>query len=126
MMSTLRAATIAFAFGAGGLAAISCGPANVRVAATVTPRLVWIAPGIWIVEDSPYAVYYADGYYWRIVDGVWYRSVYFDDAYVRVHVDVVPRVVSRSYSPAHVRYRAPAQAQSRPIIRDHRAPRRRR
>ena len=45
----------------------------------VSPRLVWVEPGIWVVEDSPYAVYYSNDHYWRYVDGIWYQSPYYDD-----------------------------------------------
>lgn len=102
-----------------------CGPAHFEATAT-TPRLVWVAPGIWIVENQAYAQYYADGYYWRYVDGGWYRSPYYDGGFVRIDVGFVPRVVIGSYHPTHVHYRAPRATQSRPIVRDHRAPRHRR
>jgi hypothetical protein len=101
------------------LAATGCG--GVEVSA-VGPRLVWVSPGIWVLEDAPYAVYYADGYYWRYDAGFWYRSPYYNDAFVRVNVDVVPRVVVGSYHPRHIRYHAPVHATARPIVRDHRAP----
>lgn len=103
-------------------AATACGPAQVQVSA-VGPRLVWVTPGIWVVEDAPYAVYYADGFYWRYADGYWFRSPYYNDGFLRVRVDLVPRVVIGSYHPRHVRYHAPVHATARPIVRDHRAPR---
>lgn len=120
-MSTLDKLLLAGVLAAAAVPA--CGPAHVQVAASVTPRLVWVAPGIWVVEDHPYAVYYADGYYWRYDSGLWYRSTYYDAGYARVHVGIVPRVVIGAYRPVHVRYRAPVHVQARPIIRDHRAPR---
>lgn len=120
-MSTLRTLLFAIAIGVAGYATSGCGPAY--VSATVTPRLVWVSPGIWVVEDYPYAVYWADGYYWRTVDGVWYRSPYYDGGFAQVHVGVVPRIVVGSYRPTHVHYRAPTHVRVRPIARDHRAPR---
>ena len=105
----------------------SCGPAQVHVGATVTPRLVWVSPGVWVVEDYPYAVYYADGYYWRYFDGAWHSSTWYDGGFARVDIGFVPRIVIGSYRPnVHVRYRAPAHVQVRPIIRDHRRNRPRR
>jgi hypothetical protein len=111
-----------FAIVLGSTSMVGCGPAHVQVAADFTPRLVWIDPGLWVVEDHPYAVYYADGYYWRHYDGVWYRSSYYDGGFVRMDIGIVPRIVIGAYRPAHVRYRAPAQVHVRPIVRDHRSP----
>jgi hypothetical protein len=93
---------------------------SARVAA---PRLVLVAPGVWVVEDSPYAVYYYDGFYWRFYDGIWYRSLYYDSGFIGVNVGIVPRVVVHNYRPAHVHYRAPHTARTRAIIRDHRSDR---
>jgi hypothetical protein len=127
-MSIFRKTLVALIV-ATAAAGSACGPAQVTVAAT-TPRLVWISPGIWLVEDYPWPVYYADGYYWRSIDGVWYRSLYYDDAFARIDVSFVPRIVIGSHRPAvHVRYRAPRGARVRVIdhrtrqpvvIRDHR------
>lgn len=115
---------IALALGAGAVT-VGCGPANVHVTATTNPRLVWVEPGVWIVESSPYAVYYSDGYYWRYDGGIWYRSPYYNDGFVRVQLGIVPRIVVGAYRPVHVHYRAPSHVHARPIVRDHRAPRRR-
>jgi hypothetical protein len=104
----------------------ACGPAYVQVGAEVDPGLVMIGPGVWVVENSPYAVYYADGIYWRYAGGYWYRSSYYDGGFVRVDVGIVPRVVVGAYRPHHVRYRPPAHAQRRPIDRGHRTYRPRR
>jgi hypothetical protein len=103
--------------------------AQVRVTARATPRLVWVAPGVWVVEDSPWAVYYADGYYWRWVDGAWYRSTWYDDGYVP-WVGILPAVVIQVHRPGvYVRYRARPGVRvrvidhrtRRPVVRDHRA-----
>jgi hypothetical protein len=107
------------------LGAAGCGPAYLE-ANVAGPRLVWVAPGIWVVENQTYAQYYADGYYWRYVDGAWYRSPYYDDHFVRIDVAYVPRIVIGSYRPAHVRFHAPPRSHVRPIVRDHRASRRHR
>jgi hypothetical protein len=127
-MSTLKATLFSLCVAAASLVS-ACGPAHVGVVATaaVEPRLVWVSPGIWIVEDSPVAVYFIDGFYWRFVDGIWYRSSWYDDGFARVDVRIVPRLVVSSYNPrVHVRYRAPAHVHVRPIHRTHRSPRRRR
>jgi hypothetical protein len=104
----------------------ACGPAYVQVAATTTaPALVEISPGVWIVEDYPTAVYYADGYYWRYEGGVWYRSDWYESGFARVDIGFVPRIVIGSYRPhVHVRYRG--HGHRRTIVRDHRSHRHRR
>jgi hypothetical protein len=112
----------ALAVGAATLAP-GCGPAHVQVAATASPQLVWLAPGVWVVEDYPSAVYYADGYYWRYVDGTWYRSSWYEGGFVLVDVGIVPRLVVTTYRPhVHAHYRGPAHVYRRPIVRDHRRP----
>jgi hypothetical protein len=101
----------------------ACGPAHVQVGATVTPHMAWVAPGVWVVEDYPFAVYYADGYYWRYAGGIWHRSEWYEGGFVRVEAGIVPRIVIATYRPhVHVRFRAPAHVDRRPIVRDHRRP----
>ena len=124
-MSTLPKILFALVLAGGALGAPACAPSTVAVSAKVTPRLVWVPPGLWVLEDYPYAVYYVDGFYWKLVDGIWHRSVYYDVDYVRVDINLVPRTVVGSYRPTHVHYRAPAHSQVRPIVRDHRSPPRR-
>jgi hypothetical protein len=111
---------MAIALATGAATGTSCGPGTLYVGAEVTPRMVWVSPGIWVVENQPYAVYYADGFYWRHAGGYWYRSSYYDGGFVQVGVGFVPRIVIGAYRPVHVRYRAPVQVHSRPVIRDHR------
>lgn len=125
-MTIIKKLVIAAALGIGTAALSGCGPAHVQVGAVVTPRLVWVAPGIWVVEDHPYAVYYADGFYWRYANGIWFRSAFYDGGFARVHIGIVPRIVIGAYRPMHIRYRAPVHVRARPIVRDHRAPYRRR
>lgn len=100
---------------------VACVPAaEVQVAG---PRLVLAAPGIWLVENQPYAVYYADGFYWRYDGTGWYRSTYYDDGFVSVNVGLVPRVVITGYRPAHVRYHPARHVRVQPIDRRHHSPR---
>ena len=76
----------------------------------VTPRLVWIAPGVWVVEDYQ-AVYFYDDFYWRYSAGVWYRSTVFDGGFVRI--GVAPPIVVRAYRPRRfIRYRAPRRVRA--------------
>ncbi|MFW6049912.1 MAG: hypothetical protein ACODAU_01990 [Myxococcota bacterium] len=78
------------------------------------PSLVWLGPGIWVVEDYRYPVFYADGYYWRWYGGVWYRAATFGRSWVRVGPRYVPPRVRRIDNPRrYVRYRAPRGARVR-------------
>ena len=119
-MSLLNKTLFAVVLGAATFGP-ACAPSHVQVGATVSPRLALIAPGVWVLEDYPSAVYYADGYYWRYAGGVWYRSDWYEGGFAAIDVGVVPRIVITTYRPhVHVRYRAPAHVQRRPIVRDHR------
>lgn len=109
----LRKAIFAYA-----LAVAGCAPVGIAVAA---PRLVWVAPDVWLVENHPYAVYYVDGYYWRYAGGVWSQSLFYDRGFVRVSAAIVPRIVVGAYRPVHAYFRPPVRVHSRPIVRDHRA-----
>lgn len=97
-----------------------CGPAEVQVTATVpAPHLVMVAPGVWVVENYDRAIYYSDGVYWQYIDGIWYRSPYYDSGFARVDVAIVPRVIVGAYRPSHIHYRPPAHVTRRPIVRPH-------
>ena len=121
---------VALALAVAGSAVASCGPAHVAYTVQSNPRLVWVSPGVWVVEDSPWPLYYVDGYYWRWYEGRWYRSPYFNDGFVRIDVGYVPRVVINIPPRTYVRYHAPREARvrvierehrhTRPVIRDHR------
>jgi hypothetical protein len=126
-MSGLHKALLSVAIGAAALGPSACVPgADVRVSGEVTgPRMVMV-DGIWIVENQPYAVYYADGFYWRYTAAGWYRSSYYDDGFISVNVGVVPRVVAGAYRPHHIRYRPSKHVRAQPIDRRHYSPRSRR
>jgi hypothetical protein len=120
-MSGLQRVLFSVAIGAT-LGPAACVPTEVQYSAEVSgPRLAMVSPGIWIVEDQPYAVYYADGFYWRYANGFWYRSGYYDDGFVQVNVDIVPRVVIGGYRPHHVHYRPARHVRVQPIDHRHRS-----
>lgn len=98
-----------------------------------TPALVEVSPGVQVVEDYDYPVFYSDGAYWRYDAGIWYRSPQWRGGWARTY-DVPARVrgIDRPGAYAHYRssvtvngpvrdhrdYRpAPAPA---PVVRDHR------
>jgi hypothetical protein len=96
-----------------------------------TPTLVAVGPGLWVVEDHDASVFYNDGYYWRNIDGVWYRSSIHTGAWVRVNRRVIPRTIVRvdrphAYRHYHARpgVRVKHGPKARPVVRDHRDTRR--
>jgi hypothetical protein len=112
---TLLALALGLALAAPSLSCV--GAAVVSTEVVATPQLVWIAPGVWVVEDYDRAIYYHDNYYWWHSSGIWYRSSYYNDGFVRV--SLIPPIVVRSYHPHHVRYRAPRGVRVRRIHRTH-------
>lgn len=120
----LRNVLLAVAIAVALPATSSCGSAEVGVAATVaSPRLVWIAPGVWVLEDYDQSVFFYDGFYWWWSDGIWYRSDFYTDGWIRVAV--VPRPVLHIRHPRrYVRYHARRNDRVRVIERRRRRPRR--
>jgi hypothetical protein len=120
-MSTIRAIAVALALSTGVSATACIGGAEVRATAVApAPRLVWVAPGIWVIEDHDRPVFYDGTYYWMYSDG-WYRSDLYYDGFVRV--SVVPPIVLGIHRPhAYVRYRAPRGARVRVIDHRHHRP----
>lgn len=87
--SVILASVVAFALGAG------CGPAEVSGTAYYQgPELAYVSPGVQVVADYDYPVFYADNFYWRYTDGVWYRSPVWYGGWISV--STVP------YAVAHV------------------------
>lgn len=89
------------------------------------PSMVYIEPGVYVMEDYHQPVFYTDGYYWLYDDGYWYQSTYYTGGWSRVRVNYVPRSVRRIDRPrSYVRYRAPADRRRfdrPPAVRDHRS-----
>jgi hypothetical protein len=109
---------------ATGASTAGCYSAEVGVAARAGPpdRIVWIAPGVWVVEGYPYPLFWYGDAYWIFYDGLWYRS---SGAGAWIHVHVLPQPLIRIRTPTrYVRYRAPDGATVR-NVRDHRRPPRR-
>ena len=106
------------------------GTGAVRYSATAqvsTPELIEIEPGVMVVADYDEPVFYSEGVYWRYYGGIWYRSPYYNRAWVRVSAP--PVAVRRIPRPEYyVRYRAQvrnnrearAYPPPAPEVRDHR------
>lgn len=69
----------------------SAAPARHTVVVPARPTMVWVSPGVWVVEDYPEPVYFADGYYWYPSLGIWYRSRRWDHEFHRFPPDRVPK-----------------------------------
>lgn len=69
------------------------------------PSMAYVAPGVQVVADYDYPVFYSDGYYWRYGDGgVWYRSGYYDRGWaVSYNVPYGVRGIARPEAYAHYR-----------------------
>ena len=77
-------------------------------AQVTTPELIEVEPGVRVVADYDEPVFYNDGFYWRYDGGVWYRSPYYNRAWIRV--STVPLAVRRIDRPErYVHYRATAR-----------------
>jgi hypothetical protein len=46
------------------------------VAVDGAPGLVEVSPGVQVIADYDYPVFYSDGEYWRYDGGIWYQSAY--------------------------------------------------
>lgn len=80
------------------------------------PALVQVRPGVYVLEDYPEPIFYADNFYWRFYGGVWYRSNYYTGGWVAARPTARITYVDRPY--AYVRYRA--RPHDTVVIRDHR------
>lgn len=72
--------------------------------AYAAPSMTYIAPGVQVVMDYDYPVFYSDGYYWRYNGGLWYRSGYYNRGW-NVWYDVPYSVRGISRPERYVRYR---------------------
>ena len=77
------------------------------------PTLVVVEPGIWVVRDYDYSVYYVDDYYWVYRDDVWHRSRTYDGGWATVEVSIVPRLIVSRDQRAYVHYHGGADAPTR-------------
>src|SRR5205823_10901299 len=67
--------------------------------------MVYVSPGVEVIEDYDYPVFYSGGFYWRQEGGVWYSSEYHDRGWA--YNDRVPVEVGRIERPeGYAHYRA--------------------
>src|SRR5688572_9693636 len=78
-----------------------------------TPDLVYIGPGVYVIADHDYPVFYSNNLYWRYDGGVWYRSRTYNSGWtVSYDVPVAVRRIDRPT--AYVRYRASGRVVTKP------------
>jgi hypothetical protein len=85
-----------------------------------TPDLVYVSPGVYVIADYDYPVFYSNNVYWRYDSGVWYRSRRYDGGWtVSYDVPVAVRRIDRPH--AYVHYRANARVRTTAPARVERA-----
>jgi hypothetical protein len=93
----------------GALAASGCYSEEAGVGysygyAAPAPTLAYVAPGVEVIADYDYPVFYSDGFYWRYDGGLWYRSGYYDRGWVGVReVPYGIRGVQQPWTYSHYR-----------------------
>jgi hypothetical protein len=66
------------------------------------PQLADVSPGVQVVADYDYPVFYSDGFYWRWYGGYWYSSRWHDRGWgIGYNVPVGIRGISRPYMYSH-------------------------
>ena len=112
MLRALLPITLLAAFAVGGC----YGDADVGYRATyTTPSLAYVQPGVAVVADYDYPVFYSDGAYWRYDGGYWYQSPYYNRGWRHSYrVPTAVRSIRNPYAYRHYR------AGGRVVVRDHR------
>jgi len=106
-------------------------------ATTVAPDLLYVSPGVQVVADYDYPVFYADNYYWRYDSGRWYRSNWYTGGWAYATPPYAVLSIDRPYAYRHYRptgyvarggyvrdhrdyrdYRRPVYRDTRPVYRD--------
>jgi len=84
-----------------------------------TPTMAYVSPGVQVVYDYDYPVFFADGYYWRYSNDRWYSSPYYNRGWsVNYRVPVAVRGIHEPWRYSH--YRGGHVVRRGPIVRDHR------
>jgi hypothetical protein len=66
------------------------------------PQMEYVAPGVQVISDYDYPVFYSDGFYWRWDGGNWYRSGFYNRGWgVAYNVPIGVRGIARPEAYAH-------------------------
>ncbi len=86
------------------------------------PTMAYVSPGVSVVYDYDYPVFFADGFYWRWYGGYWYRSPYYNRGWaVSYNVPIGVRGIHQPWTYSHYRGGYIVQRGHRaPVVRDHR------
>jgi hypothetical protein len=68
------------------------------------PPLIYIEPGVYVVRDSPYPVYFVNGYYWTYHGGAWYQAARWNAPWMMVGIHSVPYYIVHRDHHRYVRY----------------------
>jgi hypothetical protein len=72
--------------------------------AYTTPSLAYVSPGVQVVYDYDYPVFFSDGFYWRWYGNAWYRSPYWDRGWsIAFDVPIAVRRIDRPWAYSHWR-----------------------
>lgn len=83
------------------------------------PDLVYVAPGVQVVADFDYPVFFVDGIYWRYYNNGWYRSSYYNGGWAWASPPPSLLRIPHPHTYAHYRPRGYVPHRG-PIVRDHR------
>jgi hypothetical protein len=84
------------------------GTAQYSASATM-PSMVYVSPGVQVIEDYDQPVFYSSDFYWHYNDGAWYQSHSYTGGWVRV--TAAPAAIVRIQQPSmYVHYHASAHA----------------
>jgi hypothetical protein len=127
MTRTLLLACALGSLASGCAGEVVATPATVTVAAT-TPDLVAVGPGVQVIADYDEPIFFADGFYWWLYEGYWYRSSYYTGGWI--YVASPPPIIIGLRPPMYRHYRPhgyvvrhrplPVHRVERPRVRDHR------
>jgi hypothetical protein len=93
-----------------GAACTATGSARYSASATM-PTMVYVSPGVQVIEDYDEPVFYSSNVYWRYSGGVWYQSRVYTGGWVRVSTP--PAAIVRIERPSmYVHYRASARGRA--------------
>ena len=105
------------ALAAIGLAACY-GEGSASYGYSTAPSYAYVSPGVSVIADYDYPVFYSDNYYWRWNNGYWYRSPYYDRGWTYTYT--VPEHIRRIDRPWAYRHYHRGVVARRPLVRDHR------
>lgn len=98
----LRALLLVLALPLAACTAGYRGTAVIASSGYVEPDLVYVSPGVYVVADYDFPVFYSASFFWRYgSDGRWYRSRYHDRGFVYGRP---PQAVVRIDRPDRYRY----------------------